>query len=55
MRFVIVNHDTKEIEICYSAEDMVNRIVEITSTTKCKPTHLAVDKTGITIILSYEQ
>lgn len=54
MRFVIINHSVKEIEIYDNVEDMVNRIIEITSTTKCKPAYLSVDKSGISIIMDFE-
>lgn len=58
MKFNIINHSAKEIEIFYNAEDMVNRIVELTKGHylggKLRPTYLAVDESGITIIMDFE-
>lgn len=58
MKFNIINHGTKEIEIYYDAEAMVCRIVELTKEHflcgRLKPTHLAVDESGITIIMDFE-
>lgn len=58
MKFIIINHGTKEIEIFNGAEEMVNRIVKLNKEHflggNLRPTHLAVDQTGITIIMDFE-
>lgn len=52
MKFIIINHGAKEIEIYHNAEEMVHRIVELTKE-HLKPTHLAVDESGISIIVDF--
>lgn len=58
MKFTIINHATKEIEIYYDVEEMVHRIVELKNEHflggKLKPTHLAVDVYGISIIMDFD-
>lgn len=58
MKFIIINHGTKEIEIYHNAEEMVMRIVELTHEHflggHLKPTHLAIDESGISIIVDFE-
>lgn len=58
MKFIIINHSTKEIEIYHNVEEMVHRVVELTHEHflggKLKPTHLAVDEGGISIIMDFE-
>lgn len=57
MKYVIIIHDLKTIEVFYNADEMVKRIVELMNEHtigRRKPTRLAVDETGITIILDFE-
>lgn len=58
MKYIIINHGTKEIEIYSNVEEMVHRVTELTHEHflggRLKPTHLAIDETGISIIMDFE-
>lgn len=57
MQYVLICHDMKTYEVFDNAETMVNRIVELMNEHtigRRKPTHLAIDETGITIIMDLE-